>query len=63
MHVLALRAAAEVAAVQLCEGISELNSYWAAIKYIYKNKRKMYVVLCINYTNTLCVCVCATEMG
>lgn len=59
MHVLALRAAAEVAAVQLCEGILELNSYWAAIKYIYiKNKREMYVVLYINYTNILCICVC-----
>lgn len=57
MHVLALRAAAEVASVQLCEGISELNSLRAAIKYI-KKEMCMYFYICFIQIYCVNVCVC-----
>lgn len=57
MHVLALRAAAEVAFVQLCEGISELNSLRAAIKYI-KKEMCMYFYICFIQIYCVNVCVC-----
>lgn len=57
MHVLALRAAAEVASVQLCEGISELNSLRAAIKYI-KKAMCMYFYICFIQIYCVNVCVC-----
>lgn len=56
MHVLALRAAAEVASVQLCEGISELNSLRAAIKYI-KKEMCMYFYICFIQIRVYCVYV------